>query len=67
MLAAESSVVALADAIRQASTLDRAGVRASVLRFDHRRMVSAYEELLQSLVNTPVRPPGDSVIDAVAS
>ncbi len=67
VLAAESSVVALADAIRQASTLDRAAVRASVLRFDHRRMVSAYEELLQSLVNTPVRPPGDSVIDAVAS
>ena len=67
VLAAESSVAALADAIRQATTLDRAAVRASVLRFDLRRMVSAYEGLLQNVVNTPVRPPGDSMIDAVAS
>lgn len=67
VLAVESSVTALAEAIRRAVTLDRNAVRASVLRFDHRRMVSAYEALLHSLVNTPVRPPGDPVVDAVVS
>lgn len=67
VLAADSSVPALAAAIGQARTLDRAGVRASVLRFDHLRMVTAYEQLLADLVTVPARPPGDPVADVLAS
>lgn len=66
VLAADSSAGALAAAIRKAMRLDRAAVRASVLCFDHHRMVTAYEEMLVDLVTAPVRSPSDSVADVLA-
>lgn len=66
VLAARAGVSALATAIRAAMSLDRTGVRASVLRFDYRRMVTAYENLLSGLMAAPAEPPGDPV-DVLAS
>jgi glycosyltransferase involved in cell wall biosynthesis len=45
-LATEPTAAALAVAITRAARLDRNGVRASVSRFDHGAMVSAYEDVL---------------------
>ncbi len=53
VLASDSSVPALASAIRRAVHLDRHAVRASVLGFDHTAMVSAYEQVLAALVARP--------------
>jgi glycosyltransferase involved in cell wall biosynthesis len=66
VLAADSSAVALAAAIRQATTLDRAAVRASVLRFDHLRMVTAYEQALAGLATAPAPAAGEPVADVLA-
>lgn len=66
-LAAETSLPALAAAIGRAMVLDRAAVRASVLRFDLLRMVTAYEALLHQLVAAPARPPVDPVADVLTT
>ena len=58
---------ALASAIRQAARLDRQAVRASVLRFDHRVMVGAYEKLLTQLVAAATASPVVPIEDALAS
>jgi glycosyltransferase involved in cell wall biosynthesis len=49
-IALDCSAPALAEAVLTARSLDRAGVRASVLRYDARRMVDDYEALLHRLV-----------------
>ena len=59
VLAADSSAAALVAAIGRASTLDRADVRASVMRFDYRRMVTGYEQVLAGLVATSSRAPAN--------
>jgi glycosyltransferase involved in cell wall biosynthesis len=53
-LSTETSVVALADAIRTALECDRRDVRRSSLRFSFEAMIDRYEEILAHVAATPV-------------